>query len=1183
MVEPGNNPYQETSDSNACTSSTRDKTYTNNTNKSANRSRRLAATRGFDNKGLGRYNRTSTTPSTSPSKFLPAAGSTPLTSPKKTKKGKLLGISSLIGSLLTRSKSPVSRSLPVLPPRRPTSEPQLPHQNSPIVRKSVITPLHTPNSSLDWDNYFHPSQFLNPLEQRHISGVCSSQEELLADFRASLVPASESSDSQFSQISMSRFQQHPSEMDVETRAQLQNEMNEECKKLMDSYQFILDLMADYIPEDVNIGNVDLVENKLNEISDARATFRINVRNYKALYGEFGDADNRLDSQLAHINQMVREHAKSIWAQAATIRPPMSRLEIESLALQREQIQQQQQFQHQPRHNSVSGSRQAEGLRSCEGKKLLFRDQLRFLTDSLSLPDYGEISEHWKDQSESDIRKAMRNIKDWERNILNLSKIFREYEMLSKQYVDNSEELETDTESYLDLRNKVKEVIIAVQHEDERRNLQTLENPKTDKVSYPVFSGEAGEDLVRFREKINDCFRKNRIPESDQLDKLRENLRGAALKRVPITTKKLSVAWQNLEEAFGSPLLVLRERLKALSKIGTFPPDSLPGKQVTWFHDFEAILEDVLDLGNCDDLNMQMGAFGPPVQEQILKAFNDNPTKKQELAMSGTGKQPREKLTAYRDKIIEYRRRTQLAEVESGSSSDRKTSKVTGSGSAHVSYPGPKNNDSCRVCIYLRDHNNQDSTTLFEKHLGTLPIHCPNFIGMKMLQRRRIAIKAKFCIYCLHPDVEFSKDHVKMCREAKRKTKSSFTCMSPNCASHYWLCTNHAEDNKNKLRDAAKNLDRHGLKLAMHGTVALTTSISPQVRTASECLGTQVNRELIPVPDGQPIFMFFGAKGKTRSLMVFFDSGCSRFIMRECIPGQELPASLVKRGPIPIGGVGGVSVFASGEYIVAMDTVEGKAQQLQGVTVPVITGDFPQLDITEAVSAVKAGNRTNSKLRGCKFPKSVGGSVDCLIGIQYNQLQPKLVHMLPSGLAIYETKLTPFSKGHNYVLGGPHVSFDNLLARSGNAAFLLNEFVTGLTTWRNSGQPCLSQYEMSVPEVKTALLHNIKDGSLVEYEGLLLHDEEQLDTVLEKDQDNVYSEGDMSNYNNFELSCIDCGCYITEDSSYYEDEKLSRLKHIIDKQEQGIEISYRCVRCRNCQDCRNADTVDKISLREESEL
>ena len=64
--------------------------------------------------------------------------------------------------------------------------------------------------------------------------------------------------------------------------------------------------------------------------------------------------------------------------------------------------------------------------------------------------------------------------------------------------------------------------------------------------------------------------------------------------------------------------------------------------------------------------MQMGAYGPPVQEQILKAFVDNPLKKQEIAVAGHGKQPKQKMVAYKNKIIEYRRRTQLAEVESGS-------------------------------------------------------------------------------------------------------------------------------------------------------------------------------------------------------------------------------------------------------------------------------------------------------------------------------------------------------------------------------------------------------------------------------------------------------------------------------------------------------------------------------------
>ena len=41
--------------------------------------------------------------------------------------------------------------------------------------------------------------------------------------------------------------------------------------------------------------------------------------------------------------------------------------------------------------------------------------------------------------------------------------------------------------------------------------------------------------------------------------------------------------------------------------------------------------------------------------------------------------------------------------------------------------------------------------------------------------------------------------------------------------------------------------------------------------------------------------------------------------------------------------------------------------------------------------------------------------------------------------------------------------------------------------------------------------------------------------------------------------------------------------MVDLQEAGLDISYRCVRCRNCVDCKNAEKVDKISLREEAEL
>ena len=94
----------------------------------------------------------------------------------------------------------------------------------------------------------------------------------------------------------------------------------------------------------------------------------------------------------------------------------------------------------------------------------------------------------------------------------------------------------------------------------------------------------------------------------------------------------------------------------------------------------------------------------------------------------------------------------------------------------------------------------------------------------------------------------------------------------------------------------------------------------------------------------------------------------------------------------------------------LDTIDGKAQQLQGVTVKNITSDFPELDITTAAAEVIANAPQNLQLRWCKFPKTIGGRIDCLIGIQYNQLQPVLLHMLPSGLAIYKIKLAPHLTG-----------------------------------------------------------------------------------------------------------------------------------------------------------------------------
>ena len=516
------------------------------------------------------------TPSTSPSRFLPGGRSTPLSfSPRRTLEERLQGLAVPLpaGPTATSLPGPASR-LPPLPPRgSPVLFPSLSLPKPTSIRVNVITPIVTPNQSLDWDNFGESPSYRPVLDSQAPPSldIASCFQEIssvsldLGQQKITLVETSESSLSSINiETNMSRMNQL-SQLDSQGRAELQAEMNVESRKLSDLHQIVLDMMEDYTEEDVNRGNTDKVESRLKEIADARSSFRTAVRKYKDLYGSHGDSDGRLDSYIASLNQSVRSHATSIWSKVAQISPPMSQYERESLALQREQVQ--LHSTAQPR------DRQGEGKLSLEAKRLLYKDELRLLKDSLSLPDYGTVAAHWGEQTEADISSAMRKISGWEKSLLSISKAFREYEMLAKQFGESQDDLENNTEEYIEIRGKVREVTLAVEFEDEKRNLQTLQASKSDKVSYPSFSGEAGEDLVRFKEKLNDCFKKNRVPESDQLDKLRENLKGAALKRVPITVKKLAVAWQNLEEAFGSPLLVLKERLKSLTKIGSIPPDS----------------------------------------------------------------------------------------------------------------------------------------------------------------------------------------------------------------------------------------------------------------------------------------------------------------------------------------------------------------------------------------------------------------------------------------------------------------------------------------------------------------------------------------------------------------------------------------------------------------------------------
>ena len=323
--------------------------------------RRLATTRGFDNSGLvNPSSQKLVTPSNTPSKFLPTAGSTPLT-PRRTLGDRLLGISAIQrGAQLPPPPNRSSARLPPLPPRRSPLPPPIPAYPKPVtsIRVSVITPSVTPEQSLDWDNYsdspsYRPSLGEQVSDRLRTAACLQEIGDLGLDDiqKITLVSTSESSFSSVSVSSMSRFQQYqPSQMDPQSRAQLQQEIQDEGSRLNRMHQEVLDMMDDYTADDVNQGNADRVDGRLKEIADARADFRSAVRRYKDLYGSYGDSDGRLDTYVTSLNLSVRAHANGIWSKVALVSPPMSQYERESLALQREQLQQHQQANPTPRQS-----------------------------------------------------------------------------------------------------------------------------------------------------------------------------------------------------------------------------------------------------------------------------------------------------------------------------------------------------------------------------------------------------------------------------------------------------------------------------------------------------------------------------------------------------------------------------------------------------------------------------------------------------------------------------------------------------------------------------------------------------------------------------------------------------------------------------------------------------------------
>ena len=196
-----------------------------------------------------------------------------------------------------------------------------------------------------------------------------------------------------------------------------------------------------------------------------------------------------------------------------------------------------------------------------------------------------------------------------------------------------------------------------------------------------------------------------------------------------------------------------------------------------------------------------------------------------------------------------------------------------------------------------------------------------------------------------------------------------------------------------------------------------------------------NAKVQKIPQGEPVFIFCVIQGLNGPVMSFIDGGCNCWLAQEGIPEKEFISVKLTDGPIPLSVASGMTAYASAEYASLLPLANGNYQTVRGLTMPTVTGDMPQLSLIPAFEQIKAECASNKRIQNLKIPSVVGGKIQMILGIKYQNIYPEILHSFPSGLTVFESKFRPYEPGALACIGGPVSCLETLCGSHGASSTL----------------------------------------------------------------------------------------------------------------------------------------------------
>ena len=160
-----------------------------------------------------------------------------------------------------------------------------------------------------------------------------------------------------------------------------------------------------------------------------------------------------------------------------------------------------------------------------------------------------------------------------------------------------------------------------------KNLDDLENqPKFECIPFPSFSGTK-ENIFKFKKRMMNALKANDIKEEEYIQELHKCLDPESRGCIPNSIRNIEDAWSILQDVFGDPTGVIKEKL-ALASLGSYPQDGSSSAemiqaQVEYLTDVQLVVKDLFELAsrepkfrgqvfNCGTLRMLLLKF--PIKE-----------------------------------------------------------------------------------------------------------------------------------------------------------------------------------------------------------------------------------------------------------------------------------------------------------------------------------------------------------------------------------------------------------------------------------------------------------------------------------------------------------------------------------------------------------------------------------------